>query len=129
MTAERDNSSERMEFETFPGRADIQVSKILTTEAGDEVRAVVTTGGAVVLTRVGKPTDDILIVNGLDPGDEGGGAIVYLSWLDFLKPFTDELAKKVMGGGGQKCTSVTTTVVDAKAGTTTTTTTMTCVPA
>ena len=126
-------SSEALEFESFPGRADIQISKTVTTPGGDEIRAVLTTGGKVVLTAVGRPSSDVIIVD--DFGSEDGSAVVYNKLWDTLRPIAEEVGKSIAGlvggliggdGGGKNCESTTTVEADAKTGKTTVTMKMVC---
>lgn len=53
-----------LQFEEFPERADIKVSKTLTTPKGDKIRAIVTTGRSIMLTGIGKHDGDIVTVIG-----------------------------------------------------------------
>jgi hypothetical protein len=120
------NIESALEFEAFPGRADIQVSKVLTTAGGDKIRAIFTTDNSVMLAAVGDPNGDTVIVTGELPTDQ----------VNFLGRIWDIVKKRAAeellgGGGGQNCTTTTSTTVtvdDGKVVTMTMTTTK-CGPA
>jgi hypothetical protein len=104
-----------LEFEEFPGQAEIRVSKVLTTAGGDKIRAIVTTGNSVVLTAVGDPNGDTVIVTGELPTDE---VIYKLTWGSVVKGLGEFIGGILggdsggsggAGGGGQKCTTTTVT--------------------
>ncbi len=64
MTTTKKYDGSELQFEEFPERADIKVSKALTTSKGDKIRAIVTTGRSVMLTAIGKHDGDTVTVTG-----------------------------------------------------------------
>jgi hypothetical protein len=121
-----------LEFEAFPGRSDIQISKILTTAKGDEIRAVVTSGSSVVLTAVGRPNGDTVIVTG-EPGSISTDSVIFKGFWDEVSKIIGEIVGGLLGGdgkgGSQKCTTTTTVQVGSGGKVESITTTTTCSPA
>lgn len=64
MTTTKRSDGSELHFEEFPERADIKVSKALTTSKGDKIGVVVTTGRSVILAAVGKHDGDTVTVIG-----------------------------------------------------------------
>jgi hypothetical protein len=131
---ERDVTEGGMEFESVPGRSDVQLSRVLTTPKGDKIRAIVTTGGTIVLTGVGRPSADTVILSGdvFDPGQSG--TVMAKSVWDVIVGIAEEIVKDLIKGNGASgsgggCKSTTTMTADAKTGKTTVTITMDCGPA
>jgi hypothetical protein len=54
----------KIEFEKSLDQTDIQVSKVITTPKGDKIRATKIAGGRYMLTAVGEPKGNIVIVTG-----------------------------------------------------------------
>jgi hypothetical protein len=114
-----------LEFEDFPGRSDIRVSKVLTTEEGDKIRAIVTTGNSVILAAIGEPNGDTVIVTGELPTDP----VIYNRVWDFVKRVGKAIGGLFSGGGGQKCTTTTKVELDKNGSIKSITTTTVCSPA
>jgi hypothetical protein len=128
------NSESALEFEGFPARSDIQISKILTTASGDEIRAIVTSDHSVTLTAVGRPNGNSVIVIG-EPGSMPTDSVVYKGFWDIFRGIAAKIAGEVLNGGnggGTECeTTTTSTVKTGPNGNveTVTTTTTKCRPA
>jgi hypothetical protein len=123
MATEYQYEKSGLQFEEFPARSDIRVSKVLTTPGGDKIRAVITTGRSTILTSAGEPNGDSVIIVG-DPGEL---AFSLGDIWDRLKELALKKAGSVLGGGGGQCTSTTTMTVEV--GKTTVTTTTMCTAA
>ncbi|MGC1307271.1 MAG: hypothetical protein WA885_08585 [Phormidesmis sp.] len=116
MTMNKSDSSE-LQFEEFRERADIKVSQALTTSKGDKIRAVMTTGGSVMLVAVEKDDGDTITVIGSPdsiPAEllgeiwDGIKSIVGKA-IDIIKGCTPKTVTQVNVGKGGKITSITTT--------------------
>jgi len=125
MPATKKFSNKALDLKPFPGRADVEVSKILTTPKGDKIRAIVTTGNRVILTSLAKSDGNTIIWTG-----EGQDMVMYSKVWDAIVrgagAIWDLLTK------GQNCTPVKIIVLEThKDGTVkmTTTETMDCKPA
>ena len=125
MTTNLRNNENELEFEEFPGRAEIQISKVLITPEGDKIRAIVTTGNSVMLTALGDSSGDTVIVTGELPTDQ----VVYFSVWGTIKKIGSFIGGLLGGGGGQKCTTTTTVTLDANGKVKSITTTTVCSPA
>lgn len=129
MTLEDKREGRELEYERFPGQADIRVSTIQTTPRGEKIRAVVTTGNSILFTGVGQATGDTLIVT----GEPGSDLTVFRGFWDTVRDtvagLVGELVKNGGGGGGQKCTTTTQVNVGKDGKVTGVTTTTTCAPA
>ena len=114
-----------LQFENFPERTDIQVSKSPTTAKGDKIRVIATTGQNAVLIAIGRRDGDTVTVIG-EP-EVLTAPLLGEIW-DVLKSLAaigvDLLTRK----GG--CTPVTTSTVevDKDGHVTKITVTTTCVP-
>ena len=114
-----------LEFEDFLKRRDIQISKVLTTPKGDEVRAILTASNTVILTGLGDSNGDTIIYTGDDKAIPLLGEI----W-DAVKGGAGAIWDKLTRG--QNCTPKKVTVLEThKDGTVsqTTTETVECRPA
>lgn len=128
-----------LEFERFPSPTEIQLSTVFSTPAGDDVRAIETVGGALILTRVGRsdgPLETLLVKR---PG--GASPKAGWGWLwDVGKAVGKKVIKEVMdsdkngggggtgggGGGAMTCTTTTETLLDKTGRVISITTTTTC---
>ena len=54
-------------LDKMPIQKDVQVSKVLTTKKGNKIRAVLTTGGNVILTAAEEPNGNIIVLTGKTP--------------------------------------------------------------
>ncbi len=56
----------RLEFEELSNPCDIKVSKVIKSNNGDLIRAIVTSESSIILTSYGECDGDVIIING-DP--------------------------------------------------------------
>lgn len=130
MAVKRERGGTALDFEDFPGRSDIQISRIFETARGDKLRAIVTTGERIILTRVAAPSGNTVILTGdVEPSETD--TVVYSRVWDSIAGIVGEIAKGLIksGGDGMICTSETIVETDAKTGKTTVTIKTVCKPA
>jgi hypothetical protein len=104
------NDECNLAFEHFLAGADIQVSKVIETQGGDQIRAVVTTGDSVMLTAVGQLNGNVVIVVG-ESGKVPCDQAVFSETWDKIQKAAKAIGKEIFGdgGGGDKppCTVTT----------------------